>query len=123
MSDAAVYLDHNATTALDHRVLDAMLPFLQQPQGNPTSRHSFGRNARQAVENARAQVAAAVGAHPTQVLFTSGGTEAGNLAIQGITAAHVPSCIAVSAIEHPAVFRPAQYLMGRGWKVARIRVN
>jgi cysteine desulfurase len=123
MSDAAVYLDHNATTALDHRVLDAMLPFLQQPQGNPTSRHSFGRNARQAVENARAQVAAAVGAHPTQVLFTSGGTEADNLAIQGITAAHVPSGIAVSAIEHPAVFRPAQYLMGRGWKVARIRVS
>jgi len=123
MSNSAVYLDHNATTALDLRVLDAMLPFLQHPQGNPTSRHSFGRHARQAVENARAQVADTVGAHPTQVVFTSGGTEADNLAIQGVAAAQTPSGIAVSAIEHPAVYRPAQYLMGRGWKVTKIRVN
>ena len=123
MSDLAVYLDHNATTALDTRVLEVMLPFLQHPQGNPTSRHSYGRTARQAVENARAQVATAVGAHPTQVVFTSGGTEADNLAIQGIAAAHAPAWIAVSAIEHPAVYRPAQYLMTRGWKVARIGVN
>lgn len=123
MSEHAVYLDHNATTALDERVLAAMLPFLRQPQGNPTSRHSFGREARQAVENARAQVACAVGAHPTQVVFTSGGTEADNLAIQGIASAQTPSGIAVSAIEHPAVYRPAQYLMGRGWKVSRIAVN
>jgi len=123
MSDLAVYLDHNATTALDTRVLEVMLPFLQHPQGNPTSRHGYGRTARQAVENARAQVATAVGAHPTQVVFTSGGTEADNLAIQGIATAHVPSWIAVSAIEHPAVYRPAQSLMGRGWKVSRIGVN
>ena len=123
MSASTVYLDHNATTALDPRVLEGMLPYLQQPQGNPTSRHSFGRHARQAVEYAREQVATAAGAHPTQVVFTSGGTEADNLAIQGIAAAHTPSGIAVSAIEHPAVYRPAQYLMGRGWKIARIRVS
>jgi cysteine desulfurase len=123
MSNSAVYLDHNATTALDLRVLDAMLPFLQHPQGNPTSRHSFGRHARQAVENARAQVADTVGAHPTQVVFTSGGTEADNLAIQGVAAAQAPTGIAVSTIEHPAVYRPAQYLMGRGWKIARIQVD
>lgn len=123
MSNSAVYLDHNATTALDLRVLDAMLPFLQHPQGNPTSRHSFGRHARQAVENARAQVADTVGAHPTQVVFTSGGTEADNLAIQGVAAAQAPTSIAVSTIEHPAVYRPAQYLMGRGWKIARIQVD
>lgn len=123
MSDTAVYFDHNATTALDDHVLEAMLPFLRQPQGNPTSRHSYGRHARQAVENARAQVAYAVGAHPTQVVFTSGGTEADNFAIHGIASAQTPSVIAVSAIEHPAVFRPAQALLGRGWKMARIPVN
>ena len=123
MSDNAVYFDHNATTALDDRVLETMLPFLRQPQGNPTSRHSYGRHARQAVENARAQVAYAVGAHPTQVVFTSGGTEADNFAIQGLASVQTPSAIAVSAIEHPAVTRPAQALLGRGWKVARIPVN
>lgn len=123
MSDNAVYFDHNATTALDDRVLETMLPFLRQPQGNPTSRHSYGRHARQAVENARAQVAYAVGAHPTQVVFTSGGTEADNFAIQGLASVQMPSAIAVSAIEHPAVTRPAQALLGRGWKVARIPVN
>lgn len=123
MSANDTYFDHNATTALDPRVLAAMLPFMQHQQGNPTSRHGYGRNARQAVEQARAQVAAAVGAHPTQVVFTSGGTEADNLAIQGIAAAHVPSQIAVSAIEHPAVLRPAQALQGRGWKLASIQVD
>jgi cysteine desulfurase len=121
--NAAVYFDHNATTALDARVLEAMLPFLRQPQGNPTSRHSFGRQARSAVENAREQVASAVGAHPSQVTFTSGGTEADNLAICGITSTMPPSTVAVSAIEHPAVFRPAQALFGRGWQSARIPVT
>lgn len=123
MSDTAVYFDHNATTALDARVLEAMLPFLRQPQGNPTSRHSYGRHARQAVENARAQVAYAVGAHPTQVVFTSGGTEADNFAIHGIASAQTPSVIAVSAIEHPAVSRPVQALLGCGWKMTRIPVS
>lgn len=123
MSERDIYFDHNATTALDGRVLEAMLPFLQLPQGNPTSRHSYGRRAREAVERAREQVADAVGAHPTQVVFTSGGTEADNLAIQGIASPQSPSAIAVSAIEHPAVYRPAQYLMGRGWKVSRIGVH
>ncbi len=120
---SAVYLDHNATTALDSRVLEAMLPYLREQQGNPTSRHSFGRAARQAVEQAREQVAAAVGAHPTQVVFTSGGTEADNLAIRGIALAQAPSQLAISAIEHPAVSRPAQALQGRGWKLAKVAVN
>lgn len=118
-----VYFDHNATTALDMRVLEVMLPYLQNQQGNPTSRHSAGRSARQAVEHAREQVAAAVGAHPSQVTFTSGGTEADNMAIKGIAATHTPSQIAVSAIEHPAILKPAQSLLGRGWKVAKIGVD
>lgn len=123
MDAVATYFDHNATTTLDPRALEAMLPFLQQPQGNPTSRHGFGRNARQAVEQAREQVASAVGAHPSQVVFTSGGTEADNLAIQGIATAQIPAQIAVSAIEHPAVFRPAQALQSRGWKLATITTD
>lgn len=121
--NTAVYFDHNATTALDPRVLEAMLPYLQAQQGNPTSRHGFGRSARTAIEQAREQVAAAVGAHPSQVVFTSGGTEADNLAIQGIAATQMPTQIAVSAIEHPAVLRPAQVLRGRGWQLAEIAVD
>lgn len=120
---APVYFDHNATTALDARVLEVMLPYLRHQQGNPTSRHSYGRSARQAVEHAREQVAAAVGAHPSQVTFTSGGTEADNMAIKGIAATHTPSQIAVSAIEHPAVLKPAQSLLGRGWKLTKIGAN
>lgn len=123
MREIAAYLDHNATTALDPRVLAAMLPYLQQQHGNPTSRHSFGRLARQAIDHAREQVAACVGAHTTQVVFTSGGTEADNLAIQGIAASLLPSQLAVSAIEHPAVLKPAQALQWRGWKLAKIAVD
>jgi cysteine desulfurase len=123
MSAEAVFFDHNSTTTLDARVLEAMLTFLQHQQGNPASRHSFGRASRQAVEQAREQVAASVGAHPSQVTFTSGGTEADNLAVLGITMTHTPSQIAVGATEHPAVLRPAQTLQGKGWKLARIAVD
>lgn len=123
MRETAVYLDHNATTALDARVLAAMLPFMQSQHGNPTSRHSFGRTARQAIDHAREQVAACVGAHTSQVVFTCGGTEADNLAIQGIAATQIPTQIAISAIEHPAVTKPAQALQWRGWKLAKIAVD
>ncbi len=119
---AAVYLDHNATTVMDPRVLDAMLPHLGQPV-NPTSRHGFGRAARHAINMAREQVAVAVGAHPSQVTFTSGGTEADNLAIKGIADTHTPSQIIVSAIEHPAVLKSAQALRWNGWQVTTTGVN
>ena len=76
---APVYLDHNATTPLDPRVLEAMLPHLRERFGNASSRHEYGRAARKAIDDARQQVAAAVGAHPTEVVFTSGGSEANNL--------------------------------------------
>ena len=123
MSMEAIYFDHNATTALDARVLEAMLPYLRGQQGNPTSRHGFGRTARQAIDLAREQVAAAVGAHPSQVTFTSGGTEANNTAIKGIAATHTPGQLVCSAIEHPAVSKPMQSLLGRGWKMARTPVD
>ena len=115
-----VYLDHNATTPLDEAVLSAMQPYFRQHFGNPSSRHELGRAARKAVDEARERVAAAVGAHPSQVVFTSGGTEANNLAIKGIAAGLPSSQVAVSGIEHPSVAKPAQELQSRGWKLRRL---
>lgn len=123
MSSLDIYFDHNATTALDARVLESMSPFMTQQHGNPTSRHSFGRHARSAIERAREQVANAVNAHPSQVIFTSGGTEANNLAITGIAASYGISQIVTSAIEHPCVTRPALAMKQRGWKLAILKVN
>lgn len=102
-----IYFDHNATTALDSRVLALMLPWLHTQTGNPTSRHLFGRSAREAIEQARAQVAEACGAYPSQVIFTACGTESNNFAIKGITANRAQQQILTSAIEHPCVTRPA----------------
>ncbi len=118
-----VYLDHNATTPLDARVLEAMLPFLKERYGNPSSRHEYGRAARAAIDMARSQVAAAVGAHPTEVVFTSGGSEANNLFIKGAAACLKPSTVAVSAIEHPCVREPAADLKRLGWNVHEIAVD
>ena len=118
-----VYLDHNATTPLDERVLDAMLPFMRQQYGNASSRHELGTVARKAIDTAREQVAALVNAQPSQVVFTSGGTEANNLFIRGGAGYLKPSQIAVSAIEHPCVAKPAQELARQGWKVRRLAVT
>jgi cysteine desulfurase len=118
----SVYFDHNATTPLHPAVKEAMWPWLGIP-ANASSRHQFGRAARQALETAREQVAAAVGAHPTQLVFTSGGTEADNLAIRGICEGLKPGMLAVSTIEHPAVMRPAQAMQQHGWKLAVIGVD
>lgn len=117
------YFDHNATTPLDERVLAAMLPYFREHYGNPSSRHEFGREARRAVDRAREQVAAAVGAHPTQVLFCSGGSEANNLAIKGGTAYLKPAQVVISAIEHPCVAKPARELQERGWTCRTLRVD
>lgn len=116
----ATYFDHNGTTALDARVLQSMLPYMEQQFGNATSRHSYGRASRQAIEQAREQVAHAVGAHPSQVVFTASGTEANNLAISGMAA---EGQIVVSAIEHPCVSRPAQAMRARGCKTSTIAVD
>lgn len=123
MNSTNIYFDHNATTALDACVLETMLPFMTQQHGNPTSRHSFGRHARSAIERAREQVANAVNAHPSQVIFTSGGTEANNLAITGIAGSYGVSQIVTSAIEHPCVIRPALAMKHRGWKLATLNVD
>src|SRR3954466_4364857 len=118
-----VYLDHNATTALDERVLEAMLPHLRSQYGNASSRHEFGTQARNAVNTAREQVAALVNVQPSQVIFVSGGTEANNLFIKGAAGYLKPTQIAVSAIEHPCVAKPTQELARAGWKVRKLAVT
>jgi cysteine desulfurase len=115
-----VYFDYNATTPVDERVLEAMLPFLKSQYGNASSRHELGTRARAAVNAAREQVAALVNVRPAQVVFVSGGTEANNLFIKGAAGYPKPAQIAVSAIEHPCVAKPAQELARAGWKVRKI---
>jgi cysteine desulfurase len=109
-----VYFDHNATTQIDGRVLEAMLPWMSAQSGNPSSRHQFGRAAREAVAQAREQVARACGAQASQVVFTASGTEANNLAIKGL-ADYVPQGqVLSSAVEHPCVTRSAMAMRALG---------
>ena len=124
MSNPHIFLDNNSTTLLDPRVLEAMLPYMQHQYGNATSRHLFGRAARQALDQAREQVADACGAHPSQVIFTASGTEANNFAIHGMVSNNENAKqIAVSAIEHPAVTRPAFALREHGYRIAVIAAD
>jgi len=111
-----IYLDHNATTPLDPAVLEAMLPFLKEHFGNPSSTHPSGRVARAAIDEARHQVATLLGAQPEEILFTSGGTEANNLAIHGVAAARPRGRhLVTSVVEHPAIHAPVRHLMTQGW--------
>lgn len=115
-----IYLDHNATTPLDGRVLEAMLPFLGRYYGNPSALYRLGRLARTAINTAREQVAALVDAQPSQIVFTSGGTEANNMALSGFAA---PVSVAISGIEHPSVIEPALRLKTQGCQLAVIAVD
>ena len=118
-----VYFDHNATTPVDDKVLEAMLPYLRGNFGNASSRHELGIVARRAVDTARQQVGALVNAQPSQVIFVSGGTEANNLFIKGAAGYLKPSQVVVSAIEHPCIAKPAQELARQGWKVRKLAVT
>lgn len=118
-----VYLDHNATTPLDARVLEAMMPYFTEHHGNPSSVHRYGRVARAAVERAREQVADLVNAHPSQVIFTGGGTEASNLAIKGFAARGQPGRMALGAAEHPSVTTAAGSLEKSGWQISILPVD
>jgi cysteine desulfurase len=121
---APVYLDHNASTPVEPRVLEAMLPYFSQHFGNASSRHEYGRAARRAIDEARQHVALAVGAHPTEVVFTSGGSEANNLFIKGAAACMKPSTVAISAVEHPCVREPAlQLARQHTWQFREIAVD
>ena len=127
MSFAPVYLDWNATTPLDPAVREAMLPWLGAAEparfGNASSRHEYGRQARAAADEARARVAAAVGAHATEVVFTSGGSEANNLFLKGAAATMKPALVAVGSVEHPCVREPARQLQRAGWVMREIAVD
>lgn len=120
---APVYFDHNASTPLEPEVLQAMLPWLGEQFGNASSRHEYGRAARRAIDEARSRVACAIGAHPTEVILTSGGSEANNLFIKGAAACLKPGLLAVSAVEHPCVIKPAEQLARRGWRLHKLAVD
>src|SRR5688572_3244995 len=113
-----LYLDYNATTPIAPQVREAMLPFLAEHYGNPSSSHALGRAAHEAVEDARGQVAALLGADADEIVFTSGGTESNNLALQGVMQRHAPGGgghLVISALEHPSVVSPAEYLERQGY--------
>ena len=120
---ANTYFDNNSTTALKTEVLEAMLPFMASQHGNATSRHSFGRTARAAVEHAREQVANAVGAYANQIVFTASGTEANNFAVRGICSNLDKGQILTSAIEHPCVSRPALAMQASDMHAKSIHVD
>jgi cysteine desulfurase len=120
-----IYLDHNATTPLDPRALEAMLPFLGEEYGNPSSLHRFGQRTRAAVEQARAEVAALVGAEPAEIVFTASGSEADNMALRGAATRAKPPRAAVvcTAVEHHAVLNTARAMRDEGRPVAVARVR
>jgi cysteine desulfurase len=119
-----IYLDHNASTPLLPEVLEAMLPYLGEHFGNPSSPHVYGRIMLDAVQQAREQVARLIDCTPGEVFFTSGGTEANNLAIRGAAAANPDRRhIITSVIEHPATAGPCNFLESQGYRVDRVAVN
>jgi cysteine desulfurase len=117
-----IYLDNNATTPLLPAVWEAMRPFLTTIYGNPASAHAAGRRARQALEDARERTAALLAAHPDEVVYTSGATEANNLALFGL-AGEAPGHLLTSPIEHPSVAEPIEQLARRGFAVDRLPVD
>ena len=114
-----IYLDYNATTPIAPSVVEAMMPFLSGHHGNPSSGHSMGRAAAEAIADARAKVAAMLGCDSDEIVFTSCGTESNNLAIKGAMLASAAKAghLIISAIEHPAVAEPARFLVDRGFEV------
>lgn len=119
-----IYLDNSATTPVDRRVIDAMIPFLTEKFGNASSIHFFGQEARSAIDKARHQVAEIINARPTEIVFTSGGTEANNLAIRGLLEANEKhgKHVVTSAIEHSAVKNVCEDLEKRGYAVTYLPV-
>jgi cysteine desulfurase len=132
MTISPIYLDYNATTPIDPAVLDAMLPYLRTHFGNPSSTHVYGRTAHDAIDRARTQAAALLGAKASEILFTSGGTEASNHAIKGVLFTRMQGFFArffsaphviTSAIEHPATLQPCEFLRRLGCKITLLPVD
>ncbi len=127
-----IYLDYNATTPLDPAVVEAMLPYLRTHFGNPSSSHAYGKAAHDAVEGARTEVAALLGAASDEIVFTGGGSEASNLALQGVVFARARGLFArwaagahiiTTAIEHPATLQPCAFLKRLGCRVTVLPVD
>ncbi len=119
-----VYLDYNSTTPLYPEVVEAILPYLKEHFGNPSNLHYFGRETREAIENARAQVAELLNASPEEIFFTSGGTEANNWAIKGIAYEQKEKGhIVCSPIEHGSVLNTCTYLQTQGYDVTFVKVD
>jgi len=119
------YFDYAATTPTDPKVIEVMQPFLFERFGNPSSIHSFGQEAKRAIENARSTIADFLGAKDDEIIFTSGGTESNNFAIFGIVYANEKkgNHIITSAIEHHAILEPLKFLQTRGYKVSYVKVD
>src|SRR5438477_13110889 len=127
-----IHLDYNATTPLDPAVVDAMLPYLREHYGNPSSTHTLGQTTHAAVDAARGQVAGLLGAEPEEIVFTGGGTEASNHAIKGVVFARLhgffarwksPAHVVISSIEHPATTQPCEFLKRLGCKRTVVPVH
>jgi cysteine desulfurase len=120
-----VYFDHASTTPIHPKVVEAMLPYLKEQFGNPLSLHSFGEGPREAVEEARAKVAALIGAKPNEIYFTASGSEANNMAVKGIALMNRQKGqhIVVSAIEHQSVLNATQTLEKLGFEVTQVPVD
>jgi cysteine desulfurase len=120
-----IYLDHNATTPIASKVVEAMTPYWGEKYGNPSSSHSLGRLAKQGLEKARGEVAELVGCLPEEIVFTSGGTESNNMVIKGVAHSLTEKGrhIITTAIEHPAVTNPCLFLMHQGYDVTFLPVN
>ena len=125
MKEEIIYLDYNATSPISKEVAEAMRPFLDNYFGNPSSIHKYGTEAKKAVEKARRQVASLINCEPSEIVFTSGGTESNNYAIKGIAFANKGrgNHIITSAIEHPAVFEVCNYLSKHGFEITTVPVD
>lgn len=120
-----IYLDYNATTPVDKKVAEAMLPYIYENYGNPSSCYPLGVNAKQAVAQARANVAELLRCSADEIVFTSGGSEANNMVIKGVAHSyrHKGDHIITSPVEHPAVLNPCKYLESLGYKISYLPIN
>jgi len=120
-----IYLDYNATTPVAREVAEAMMPFILEHFGNPSSSHSLGKRAKEALEKARGQVAELLGCASSEIVFTSGGSESNNTVLKGVAQrlSEKGRHIITTEIEHPAIFNPAIFLMENGWDVSFLPVD